>query len=126
MMLAKGVCSNCGEKYKTVETRFGDRSYVVYRLKQCPCCGESCFTREHITKDSYEFRKRWNYNSRSAQDWREQKKELKRLLRVAKSYSAKGVDESYENLKRKYEAMVELVGREPTDEELDSMAENKE
>lgn len=125
MMMGKSICSNCGCKYVTVETRFNEKCYEVYRMKQCPQCGDSCFTREHIAKDGLDFRKRWNYNSRAAQGWRDQKKELKRLMRVAKSFSANGVDESYEDLKRKYEALVGLVGREPTDEEIDNMAKNQ-
>ena len=118
MMLAKSVCSKCGCKFRTVETRYNEKTYEVYRMKQCPECKDTCFTRERITNDGTDFRKRWNYNSRSAQEWRDRKRELKRLMRVAKSYSAKGVDESYEELKRKYEALVELVGREPTETEM--------
>ena len=130
MMLGRSVCSNCGCKFKTVETRYNEKSYVVYRLRECPNCKDTVFTREHIVKDSLDFRKKWNYNSRAAQGWRDSKKELRRLMRVAKSYSANGVDEDYESLKRKYAAMVELVGREPTDQEIaeitNSQMEEKE
>ena len=117
MMLAKSVCSKCGSKYKAIETRYNEKIYEVYRMKQCPKCGDTCYTRERITQDGEDFKKRWNYNSRSAQRWREEKKELKRMMRIAKSYSAKGVDESYEELKRKYEALVALVGSELPEKE---------
>ena len=120
-MMAKSVCSKCGNKYKTIDTRFNEKRYEIYRLKQCPICGDEVFTKESITKDGIDFRKKWNYNSRAAQGWRDQKKELRRLMRVAKSFSADGVREDYEALKQKYEAMVELVGREPTDEEIDNL-----